>query len=152
MWPMINIGSCVQIRINHWEASGVFLVVCFWYWLHYRVFALFWSVSQVARESWGCRFLPGTQGRKALSVSSAHVRLTQADAPGGAEGGPAETHLCHFLQCLLADFYLKGDAVGCWAFTPSNSKHATSSFILQSFSSLWKVWWFVFLLYPFFLC
>lgn len=83
----------------------------------------------MAREHTVCRFLHGNQGREAVSVSFAHVRLTQADALGGA-GGPAKTHLCQSLQHLLTDVYLEGDAICCWAFTPSNSKHATSSFTL----------------------
>lgn len=48
-------------------------------------------------------------GRETVSVSSAHVRLTQTDAPGGAGEGGA--HLCHFSQCLLTDLDLKGGAV-----------------------------------------
>lgn len=48
-------------------------------------------------------------GRETISVSSAHVRLTQADAPGGAEG--VEAHRCHFSQCLLTDLDLKEGAV-----------------------------------------
>lgn len=154
MWPTINIDSCVliQIRINHWEAS-VSLVV--WYFLVLTPLSCLCFV--LVSESSGQRKLgmqisawnPGEEGAQCLFCSR---QADSTDAPGGAEGGPAETHLCHFLHCLLADCYLKGDAIGCWAFTPSNSEHATSSFILQWFSSLWKVWSFVFLLYPFFLC
>lgn len=47
-------------------------------------------------------------GRETVSVSSAHVRLTQTNAQE-EQGG--EAHLCHFSQCLLTDLDLKGGAV-----------------------------------------
>ena len=79
------------------------LLYFFSYLTLYRLLILF-VLSQVTRESTVGRFLPGTRGREAVTVSFVPVRLTQA-------GGPAETHVCQFLQCLLTDFYLKGDAI-----------------------------------------
>lgn len=102
------------------------------------------------------------QGRYGMQISAwnpgeggGQCPLCSCQADSGwcsrrSRGGPAETHLCQFLQCLLTDSCLRGDAGRCWAFTPSNSKHATSSFTLQWFSSLRKVCWFVFLFHPFF--
>lgn len=73
-------------------------------------------------------------GRRSVSLllMSGWLRLMLRRSRGG------EAHLCHFSQCLLTDLDLKGGAVWCWAFTLSNSIHATSFFTVQWLSSLGK--------------
>lgn len=156
MLPTIHIDSCVlfQLGINHWKQVFFFLFVYLFFFIVLTPLSCLycvWYLSQVARESWGCRFLPGIQGRGTLRVSSAHVRLTRADAQGGAEGGPGwnaplslpSTSAGWFSiwRQMLSDAGLLHRAA---------SKHATSSFTHRWFSSLWKVCWFLFFFCIFF--